>query len=152
MKIAFELNGTPVEVETDPANMALSVLRGECGITSVRGTCGIGLCGTCTMIVDGKTTASCLMPVGALAGRRVETVDVLNEDDPVIDAFIEANAVQCGFCIPAMVLTVRKLLEDNPKPTDDEIDMALAGNICRCGCYAKIRDAVHLAAAKGNPA
>lgn len=148
MNICFELNGAPIEIEADPAEMTLGVLRGALGLTSVRGTCGIGLCGTCTVIVDGRTTSSCLMPVGALAGRRVATIEGVAQDDPVVVAFVEANAVQCGFCIPSMVLSVKKLLEEIPKPSDKEINLALAGNICRCGCYAKIRDAVHLAAGR----
>jgi aerobic-type carbon monoxide dehydrogenase small subunit (CoxS/CutS family) len=152
MRIGFHLNGMPIEVEADPAEMTLGVLRGSLGLGSVRGTCGIGLCGTCTVVVDGKTTATCLMPIGALVGRQVVTIEGVAEDDPVVSAFVEANAMQCGFCIPAMVLSARKLLEETPRPSDGEIDLALAGNICRCGCYAKIRDAVHLAAARKDAA
>lgn len=144
MNTTFTLNGTVVEVETDAADMLLNALRDELGLSSVRGTCGIGLCGSCTVVVDGRTTASCLMPVPMVAGCDVRTVESL-WDDPVVVAFEQAQAFQCGFCTPAMILTTKQLLTDNPVPSDQEIDMALAGNICRCGCYLKVRDAVKLA-------
>lgn len=146
MKTTFSLNGLQVTIDTDAGDMLLYALRDEMHLSSVRGTCGIGLCGTCTIVVDGKTAASCLMPVPMIAGADVRTIESVG-DDPVMQAFETAQAFQCGFCTPAMILTTRQLLEENPSPSDDEIDMALAGNICRCGCYFKIRDAARLAAA-----
>jgi aerobic-type carbon monoxide dehydrogenase small subunit (CoxS/CutS family) len=145
MKTIFTLNDEQITIDTDAGDMLLHALRDELHLTSVRGTCGIGLCGTCTVIVDGKTTASCLMPVPMIAGCDVRTIENA-VDDPVVKAFEDAQGFQCGFCTPAMILTSKQLLEENPSPSEDEIDAALAGNICRCGCYFKIRDAVNLAA------
>ena len=145
MSIRFILDGREVASDRPPLDTALAVLREDCGVLSLRGACGIGLCGTCTMIVDGRLTSACLMPLGALEGREVRTVHGL-ADGRVRAAFEEANAAQCGYCIPAMVVAATVLIEEKPDPTDDEIDAALAGNICRCGCYLKIRGAVRRAA------
>ncbi|MEO6012520.1 MAG: (2Fe-2S)-binding protein [Devosia sp.] len=145
MKTTFSLNGQQVSVDTDAGDMLLHALRDELHLTSVRGTCGIGLCGTCTVIVDDKTTASCLIPVPMIAGADIRTIEGIG-NDPVLQAFEDAQAFQCGFCTPAMILTTQQLLVENPAPSDDEIDAALAGNLCRCGCYFKIRDAAKLAA------
>ena len=147
MRIGFTLNGRQVTVECDASGMALGLLRDEFGLTSVRGTCGIGLCGSCTILVDGRTTSSCILPAPLLQDREVMTIEGISADDLVIAAFESVGAFQCGFCIPAMVLTARRLLEETPDPTEDQIALALAGNICRCGSYLKIRDAVRTAAA-----
>ncbi len=146
MNCTLHLNGTETALGVDGKDMLLNVLRDEVGLTSVRGTCGIGLCGTCTVIVDGQTTASCILPVGLADGKEVTTIEGVPSDDPVKVAFEKANAFQCGYCTPGMILTARAFLDENPDPTDDEIAEALAGNICRCGCYVKIADAVRLAA------
>ena len=146
MSVRFLLDGREVEARGDASAMALGVLREEFDARSLRGTCGIGLCGTCTMIVDGRLASACLMPLGALEGRDVRTVSSL-AGGPVLAAFEDAGVAQCGYCIPAMVVTASMLIEETPDPTDKEIDLALAGNICRCGCYLKIREAVRRAAA-----
>lgn len=124
------------------------MLRTRLGMLSVRETCGIGVCGTCTVLLDGAVASACLLLAPLAEGAAVTTADGLGDDHPVQRAFAEAHAFQCGFCTPGMVLTVACLLEENPRPTDEEIALALSGNLCRCGCYVKIRDAVLRASAR----
>jgi aerobic-type carbon monoxide dehydrogenase small subunit (CoxS/CutS family) len=147
MNVAFTLNGAAVQVEAAPTESLLTVLRSRLGVLSVRETCGIGVCGTCTVLVDGKTISACLLLAPLAEGAHVTTAEGLGGDHPVPQAFAEAHAFQCGFCTPGLILTVVTLLEDSPQPTDEEIALALAGNLCRCGSYLKIVDAVHRAAA-----
>ena len=146
MKICFTLNGTPAEVEARPDEMLLDVLRREAGLTSVRETCRIGVCGACTALIDGKPISTCIFLAPLAQGSEIETVDGLGGDHPVQQAFLEAHAFQCGYCTPGMILTAKYLLAENPHPSDEEIRLALGGNLCRCGCYLKIFDAVKIAA------
>ena len=147
MKVAFTLNGAPVEVEARADQSLLGVLRGQLGVLSVRETCGIGVCGTCTALVDGEAVSACLLFAPLAAGTAVTTAEGLVDDHPVRRAFAEAHAFQCGFCTPGMVLAAAALLEESPAPTEEEIRLSLAGNLCRCGCYVKILEAVrHVAA------
>jgi aerobic-type carbon monoxide dehydrogenase small subunit (CoxS/CutS family) len=146
MKVQFTLNGAPTEVDVRADEMLLDVLRDRLGFASVRETCGIGVCGTCTVLIDGEPISSCLYLTPMVQDRAVTTIEGLGGDHPVQRAFVEAHAFQCGYCTPAMILTVKRLLEETPHPSDEEIDIALGGNLCRCGCYLKIRDAVQLAA------
>jgi aerobic-type carbon monoxide dehydrogenase small subunit (CoxS/CutS family) len=148
MRVAFELNGEAVAVEAEPDESLLSVLRRELGVLSVRETCGIGVCGACTVLVDGEPLSGCLVLAPLVEGASVSTVEGLAGDHPVVRAFTEAHAFQCGFCTPGMVLSAAALLEERPSPTDREIALALAGNLCRCGCYVKIAEAVRRAAAE----
>lgn len=150
MRIRFTLNGTPREVEARADEMLLDVLRRELGLTSVRETCGIGVCGACTALVDGQPISTCIFLAPMAEGRRVTTVEALGGDDPVQRAFLETHAFQCGYCTPGMVLTARSLLEESPDPSDEEIRAALGGNLCRCGCYVKIEQAVRMAAMSGR--
>ncbi len=122
--------------------MLLDVLRRELGLLSVRETCGIGVCGACTVLVDGEAISSCLLLAPLADGRAVETVEGLGGDHPVQRAFEAAHAFQCGWCTPGFVLTAKRLLEETPSPTEEEIRLAFAGNLCRCGSYLKIVDAV----------
>jgi aerobic-type carbon monoxide dehydrogenase small subunit (CoxS/CutS family) len=147
VKVGLRLNGRPAELDCDADEMLLEVLRRE-GLSSVRATCRIGVCGACTVLVDGEPLSGCLMLVGLLQGREVTTVEGLGGVDPVQRAFIDAHAFQCGWCTPGFVLTVKALLAANPEPTDAQITVALGGNLCRCGCYVKIIDAVRRAAAE----
>lgn len=147
MNVRFTLNGAPTEVDVRADEMLLDVLRDQLGYPSVRETCGIGVCGTCTVLVDGKPISSCIYMTPMAEGRSITTIEGLGGDHPVQRAFAETHAFQCGYCTPAMILTVKRLLEENPEPDDDDIDAALGGNLCRCGCYVKIREAVHVAAA-----
>jgi aerobic-type carbon monoxide dehydrogenase small subunit (CoxS/CutS family) len=152
MKVALQLNGRPDELECEPDEMLLDVLRRH-GLSSVRATCGIGVCGACTVLVDGEPLSGCLTLVPQVAGREVTTVEGLGGSDPVQRAFVDAHAYQCGWCTPGFVLTTKALLADNPDPSDAEIAEALGGNLCRCGSYVKIVDAVRRAAAElaGQP-
>lgn len=147
MRIAFTVNGESVEVDARSDEMLLEVLRRDLGLTSVRATCGIGVCGACTALVDGEPISTCLLLAPLAAGRRVTTVEGLGGDDPVQRGFVEAHAFQCGYCTPGMILAAKRLLEESPQPSEEEIRLALAGNLCRCGCYVKIVDAVRRAAA-----
>jgi aerobic-type carbon monoxide dehydrogenase small subunit (CoxS/CutS family) len=126
--------------------MLLDVLRDRLGCTSVRQTCGVGVCGSCTILIDDEPISSCILLAPLAQSRSITTIEGLGGDHPVQHAFVEAHAFQCGYCTPAMILTVKSLLEENPHPIDAEIDAALGGNLCRCGCYVKIRNAVHAAA------
>jgi aerobic-type carbon monoxide dehydrogenase small subunit (CoxS/CutS family) len=147
VRIAFTVNGEGVEVEARSDEMLLEVLRRELGLTSVRATCGIGVCGACTALVDGEPISTCLLLAPLAEGRQVTTVEGLGGDDPVQRGFVEAHAFQCGYCTPGMILTAKRLIEESPQPSEEEIRLALAGNLCRCGCYVKIVDAVRRAAA-----
>jgi aerobic-type carbon monoxide dehydrogenase small subunit (CoxS/CutS family) len=147
MKVAIQLNGNAAELECEPDEMLLEVLRRE-GFGSVRATCGIGVCGACTVLVDGEPLSGCLTLVALLDGREVTTVEGLGGADPVQRAFLDAHAFQCGWCTPGFVLTVKALLAENPDPSEAEITEALGGNLCRCGSYVKIVDAVKRAAAE----
>jgi aerobic-type carbon monoxide dehydrogenase small subunit (CoxS/CutS family) len=146
VKIRFMLNGAQVEADAAPTDSLLTMLRRDLGILSVRETCGIGVCGACTALVDGETVSACLLFAPLVAGREVRTAEGLGGDHPVQRAFMDAHAYQCGFCTPGMILTTMALLDETPEPTDEAIRLALAGNLCRCGCYVKIVDAVHRAA------
>lgn len=147
MKARLLLNGRAAELECEPSEMLLDVLTRN-GITSARATCGIGVCGACTVLLDGETASGCLTMMGQADGREVTTVEGLGGSHPVQRAFVEARAFQCGWCTPGFVLTVARLLEEVPDPTDGQINEALGGNLCRCGSYVKIADAVHRAAAE----
>jgi aerobic-type carbon monoxide dehydrogenase small subunit (CoxS/CutS family) len=141
MKAHLVLNGRPLQYECEPTEMLLDVLQRE-GCTSARATCGIGVCGACTVLLDGEPVSGCLMLAAQAAGRDVTTAEGLSASDPVVRAFGAARAFQCGWCTPGFLLTVRALLEQNPEPDDAEIAEALGGNLCRCGCYVKIEQAV----------
>jgi aerobic-type carbon monoxide dehydrogenase small subunit (CoxS/CutS family) len=150
VKIPLHVNGAAVEVEARPDEMLLGILRRELGLMSVRETCGIGVCGTCTALVDGEPISTCIMLAPLAAGSEIATVEGLGGEHPVQEAFVEAQAFQCGFCTPGMILTAKRLLEENPEPSEQEIRLYMGGNLCRCGCYSKITDAVKLASAKGR--
>ncbi|MGH3032312.1 MAG: (2Fe-2S)-binding protein [Gaiellaceae bacterium] len=147
MRLTLDVNGTRREIEARTNEMLMDVLRRELGILSVRETCGIGVCGACTVLVDGVPISGCLMLAAAAEGREVVTVEGLGGDDPVQRAFVEAHAFQCGYCTPGMILAAKGLLAEIPSPSETEIRESLSGNLCRCGCYVKIADAVRRAAA-----
>ena len=149
MRIGVRLNGRPAELECAADEMLTDVLRRE-GLGSVRVTCGIGVCGACTVLLDGEPVSGCLMLAPQVQGRVLTTVEGLGGDDPVQRAFIDAHAFQCGWCTPGFVLTAKALLADKPEPSREEIVEALGGNLCRCGSYVKIIDAVRRAAAESR--
>jgi aerobic-type carbon monoxide dehydrogenase small subunit (CoxS/CutS family) len=146
VRLELTLNDRPAVLECEPDEMVLDVLRRE-GLSSVRATCGIGICGACTLLLDGEPVSGCLVLAAQVAGREVTTVEGLPAEHPVPMAFDAEHAFQCGWCTPGMVLSAKRLLEENPSPGDDEIAAYLGGNLCRCGCYLKIRAAVRRAAA-----
>jgi aerobic-type carbon monoxide dehydrogenase small subunit (CoxS/CutS family) len=140
------VNGRPTTLRCEPADMLLDALRAH-GLTSVRETCRIGVCGTCTVLLDGEPVSGCLTMAGQAAGREITTVEGLGGTHPVQRAFVDAHAFQCGWCTPGFVLTAKNLLETNAAPSDAEIAEALGGNLCRCGSYVKITEAVRRAGA-----
>src|SRR5947208_4049907 len=151
VKLAFELNGEPVEVAFAPHKTLLEVLREDLGLTGTKHGCELGECGTCTVLLDGKPVLSCLALGLACAGRRVKTVEGMAQGGrlhPLQETFAELGAAQCGYCTPAFLLVAEALLAGNPTPTRDEIKQALASNLCRCTGYIKIYEAVELAAAR----
>jgi aerobic-type carbon monoxide dehydrogenase small subunit (CoxS/CutS family) len=146
MNVTILLNGHRTTLECEPADMLIDVLRAE-GLTSVRETCGIGVCGACTVLLDGEPVSGCLTMAAQVAGREVATVEGLGGTHPVQRAFVDAHAFQCGWCTPGFVLTAKSLLDENSDPSDAEIAEALGGNLCRCGSYVKINEAVRCAGA-----
>ena len=141
MRIDVTLNGRPATLDARTDEMLLEALRRE-GLLSVRATCGIGVCGACTVLLDGEPVSGCLTLAAQAAGREIATVEGLEGADPVQRAFDEAHAFQCGWCTPGFVLTTKALLAEDPAPSDERIREALGGNLCRCGCYVKIEEAV----------
>jgi len=150
-KLSFVLNGADAQATVALATTAFDLLRHDFGLTSVRSACdGIGMCGACTILVNGRSSPSCLLLAVDLAGARVETVDALADGDglhPLQQAFVAKGALQCGYCTAGMLLAAKALLDETPRPTRVEIARALTGNLCRCTGYAKIIDAVEAVAA-----
>jgi aerobic-type carbon monoxide dehydrogenase small subunit (CoxS/CutS family) len=140
VRVELTLNGRAATLEARTDEMLMTTLRRE-GLLSVRETCAIGMCGACTVLVDGEPVSGCLTLSAAVAGREVTTVEGLG-GDPVQRAFAETHGFQCGWCTPGFVLAAKRLLELNPSPSDEEIAEGLGGNLCRCGSYVKIADAV----------
>lgn len=149
MRVKFVLNGAEVQVDhVWEADSLLQMLREHLYLRGAKNACEQGECGSCTVILDGEIVCSCLVAAGQVAGRHVETVEGLAAGglSPVQKAFVEAGAVQCGFCTPGLIMAVTDLLERCPHPSDLDIREALAGNLCRCTGYEKILDAVKIAA------
>lgn len=148
MPVSLSVNGTSHEVDVPEDMPLLWVLRDVLGLTGTKFGCGINQCGACTVHMDGQAVRSCQTPVSAAAGSEITTVEGLSEDrsHPVQQAWIEEDVPQCGYCQSGQVMAAAALLSRNPDPSDEEIDAALRGNICRCGTYGRIREAVHTAA------
>ena len=147
--IRFTLNGRSTAIEADEERMLLWVLRTELGLTGTKFGCGEGFCGSCTVLVDGKAERSCQLPMAAVAGKKIVTIEGLaknGELHPVQTAFLEHDALQCGFCTPGMILTAKAFLDENPSPSQGQVKEGMAGNLCRCTGYVKIIDAVMSAA------
>jgi aerobic-type carbon monoxide dehydrogenase small subunit (CoxS/CutS family) len=145
--IAFTLNGQPRTVEIPPDTPLLWVIRDIIGLTGTKYGCGMGQCGACTVHLEGEAVRSCSTPVSAVAGKSVTTVEGLSADGshPVQKAWAAVDVPQCGYCQSGQIMTATALLARNPHASDDEIDRAMAGNICRCGTYNRIREAIHVA-------
>lgn len=145
MIIEFTLNGEKYKKNADPGKRLVDFMREDMGLTGTKEGCGEGECGACTVMLDGRAVHSCLVLAGQINGKRLLTVEGLargGELSPLQKAFIEHGAIQCGYCTPGMLMSSAALLAENPSPTKDEVRTALAGNICRCGDYSAIIDAV----------
>ena len=150
--IAFMLNGERVEAQVAPHETIVEVLRESFGLFGARESCGQGLCGCCTVLVNGTAVSGCLYLAALCEGAEVSTVEKGDGLDAVQQAFIERSAFQCGFCTPGFVLMTRQLLDEIPDPSDDDIRHYLSGNLCRCAAYPEILEAVKLAAQKRKAA
>lgn len=148
MAIQININGAARRADVDPQTTLLSTLRDHLGLTGAKYGCGEGQCGACTVLIDGKATRSCVTLAGSVAGKKITTIEGLSGNGalhPVQQAFIDADAMQCGYCTPGMILSGAALLDRNPNPSRDDIVRAMEGNICRCGTYPRIVEAMRLA-------
>ena len=148
--ITLDVNGAAREVDADPDTPLLYVLRDQLGLNGAKFGCGLGQCGACTVLVDGRAVFSCVTPVSVLPGRKIRTVEGLGTAEnpgPVQRAFIDEQAAQCGYCIAGMIVRAQALLERNPSPSEAEIRRHMAPNLCRCGTHMRILRAVRRAAA-----
>jgi aerobic carbon-monoxide dehydrogenase small subunit len=147
MRIELVVNGVPRDAEVWPGESLLYVLRERLGLPGSKNACEQGECGSCSVLVDGTLACACLVLAAQADGHSVVTVEGLGGDHPVQRAFVEAGAVQCGFCTPGLIVAASDLLDRSPSPSDDEIREALSGNLCRCTGYGRILEAVRTAAA-----
>lgn len=150
--ITLNVNGQAHTVEVSPDTPLLWVLRDTLGLIGTKYSCGVGECGACTVHLAGEAVRSCMLPVGQVGERAVTTIEGLSPDGdhPLQRAWIEEKVSQCGYCQPGQIMTAAALLAENPNPTNDDIDAALAGNLCRCGTYQRIRRAIHRVAGEGG--
>jgi aerobic-type carbon monoxide dehydrogenase small subunit (CoxS/CutS family) len=148
MAVQFTLNGKMQTVDVNPNMPLLWVLRDTLGMTGTKFGCGMALCGACTVHIDGAATRSCVTPISSVSGKKVTTIEGLSADGshPVQRAWIEIDVPQCGYCQSGQIMSAAALLEKKPQPNEAEIDDAMRGNICRCGTYLRIRQAIHRAA------
>ena len=147
--IRFTLNGEPIEIEIEPHLTLLQLLRDKLELTGTKEGCGMGECGACTVLLEGKSVNSCIFPAMEVDGKNLTTIEGMADAEgnlhPLQKALIENGAIQCGFCTPGMVLSAKALLDENPKPTDEEIRHGIAGNLCRCTGYLQIIQAIKAA-------
>jgi len=147
--IELNINSTRHRVDVESDRSLLSVLRDDLDLTGSKYGCGEGQCGACTVLIDGKATRSCITTVGSVVGKRITTIEGLEQHGrlhPVQQAFIEADAMQCGYCTAGMIMSAAALLAGNSNPSNDEIIKNMEGNVCRCGTYQRIVAAIHKAA------
>ena len=148
MSTSFQLNGRPVTVDADPSTPILWALRDDLGMTGTKFGCGMALCGACTVHVDGEATRSCVLPVSAVAGKKITTIEGIGATPAgkaTQQAWLAAEVVQCGYCQSGQIMSAAALLSKNRKPSDADIDDAIT-NICRCGTFQQVREAIHAAA------
>lgn len=148
--ISLNVNGKPVKVDVSPDTPLLWVIRDTIGLTGTKFGCGVAQCGACTVHLNGEAVRSCVTKVSRAQGQKIVTIEGLskNNDHPLQLAWNEANVPQCGYCHSGQIMSAAVLLREKPTPSDKDIDNAMAGNICRCGTYQRIRQAIHLAATK----
>lgn len=152
-RICFRLNGKDVALTTDPLRRLIDVLREDFDCKGIKEGCSEGECGACSVLFNGKMVTSCIIPIGAADGQEIMTIEGVSATEKgkiIVDAFADGGAVQCGYCIPGMVIAAYYLLSNNPDPTDDEIRLGISGNICRCTGYDLIVESIHLAAKRGG--
>ena len=153
--IRFQLNGKPTTLDTDEDRTLLWVLRTDLGLTGAKHGCGVGVCGSCTVIVDGKTVRSCQALLKEVQGAAVTTIEGLARDGalhPLQQAFVDHGGLQCGFCTPGMIMNAYGLLRADPRPSREKVVDAMEGNLCRCSAYKRILEAIESVAAKGGEA
>ena len=149
IKVSFTLNGKPCEVMTKPYSRLLDMLRDDLRLTGTKEGCGVGECGACTVILDGKAVTACLVSAPSVDGRNVVTIEGVGEDgklDPIQEAVLKEHALQCGFCTPGFIMSAKALLDENPLATKEEIRRAISGNLCRCTGYEQLTEAIYEAA------
>mgnify|MGYP004595586037 CR=1 FL=1 len=152
-EIKFRINGKKIVYQGDPLRRLLDLLREDLGLMGSKEGCGEGECGACSVLKDGKLVTSCIVPVGACNGSDIYTIEGIRDTEKgqcIIQAFADGGAVQCGFCIPGMVMAAYYLLDNNPNPTEEDVRLAISGNICRCTGYDLIVESILLAAKRGE--
>ena len=150
---SLNINGKKMTVDVDSAASLLAVLRNDLDLTGSKYGCGEGQCGACTVLIDGIATRSCITQVGRVSGKRITTIEALEKDGtlhPLQEAFIKADAMQCAYCTSGMIMSASALLSKNPKPSRDEIVTGMNGNICRCGTYQRIIEAIQIASGQAR--
>jgi aerobic carbon-monoxide dehydrogenase small subunit len=155
LPVTLEVNGKTYELDIEPHELLIDVVRERLGLTGVKRSCDVQVCGACTLLLDGRPVSSCTLPAFEARGKRVETIEGLatkGQLHPLQESFIEHGGFQCGFCTPGMILTAKALLEENPAPSEAEIKEFMHGNICRCTGYKKIIESIRAAAEKMRPA
>ena len=148
-RMTLHVNDSQYRIEPDTARSLLNVLRNELSLTGSKYGCGEGQCGACTVLIDGRPRRSCITPVGAVAEKRIKTIESMEKNGqlhPLQEAFVEREAMQCGYCTAGMIMSGVALLEKNQNPSENEIVRSMNGNICRCGTYPRIVDAIRQAA------
>jgi len=147
--IQFELNGKPINLSIDPYTILMWALRNDMGLTGTKYGCGLGFCGSCTILLDYEPVRSCMLAISDVAGKRVLTIEGLSRNGtlhPIQKAFMQKDALQCGYCTPGMIMNACGLLIRNPEPSRKEIIEAMEDNLCRCGAYGRIIEAIQMAA------
>jgi len=148
--ISLDINGKSYQVNVEPDVPLLWVIRERLQLTGTKFGCGIGMCGSCTVHIDGKAQRSCQTPVGSAQGKKITTIEGLPEDHPVKRAWVQDQVPQCGYCQPGQIMQAAALLAEDPRPTDAKINEQMNGNLCRCGTYPKILSAIRLASRGGK--
>jgi isoquinoline 1-oxidoreductase alpha subunit len=148
--IRFDINGKSYQVDVAPDVPLLWVIRERLKLTGTKFGCGIGMCGSCTVHIDGKAQRSCQISAGEAQGRKITTIEGLPEDHPVKKAWVQEQVPQCGYCQSGQIMQAAALLSEDPRPSDEKIVQVMDGNLCRCGTYPKIKSAVHLASKGGR--